>query len=91
LQHNDRVIVGLNANEIWHPCRDSATGEPVELPLAGHAVWVTGIDQELDGSIKVILCDSGTPDGRAEAVDVADFLNAWADYGNEMVVAHQPT
>jgi hypothetical protein len=91
LQHNDRVIVGLNANEIWYPCRDSATGEPVELPSAGHAVWVTGIDQEPDGSIKVILCDSGTPHGRAEAVDVEDFLNAWADYGNEMVVAHQPT
>lgn len=89
LQHNDRVIVGLNANEIWHPRRDSATGDPVQLPYAGHAVWVTGIEQEADGSVKVILCDSGTDHGAIEAVDAKDFLNAWADADNEMVVAHQ--
>ena len=32
LQHNDRVIVGQNANEIWYPHRDSVTGDPVKLP-----------------------------------------------------------
>src|SRR5439155_8467230 len=90
LQHNDRVIVGLNANEIWYPHRDNVTGEPVKLPYAGHAVWVTGIEQEADGSVKVILCDSGTEHGAMEAVDAKDFLNAWADADNEMVVAHQP-
>ncbi len=90
LQHHDRVIVGLNANEIWYPSRDSLTGTPVKLPLVGHAVWVTGVEQEADGSVKVVLCDSGTAHGAMEVVDAEDFLNAWADCGDEMVIAHQP-
>jgi hypothetical protein len=85
LQHEQRVIVGLNANEIWHPYRDSVTGEAVKLSDAGHAVWVTGIDQTPDG-LKVILVDSGPGNGQVEAVDVHDFLNAWEDHGNFMIV-----
>jgi hypothetical protein len=85
VQQGKQVIVGLNANEIWSPYHDSATGAPVEQTPAGHAVWVTGIDKAPDGSVKVILSDTGIPGGRMEAVDAADFMNAWSDFGNFMV------
>jgi hypothetical protein len=94
LERGDKVIVGLDALEIWQPIRDGG-GQPVEQTLpsgqnAGHAVWVTGIDQQPDGSVKLILNDSGTPDGQMKAVDAYDFVNAWSDYGNFLVVAHPP-
>ncbi|GEM_PF-2467645 len=90
LQHGDQVIVGLNANDIWFPHRDPVTGAPVEQAVAGHAVWVTGIEQAPNGSIKVILNDTGTPNGRMETVDAADFMNAWHDFSDFMIVAHAP-
>ena len=89
LEKGDRIIVGLDANEIWHPMRDKF-GSPIEQPDAGHAVWVTGIDTKPDGSVKVILNDSGTPNGKMEVVDAVDFLNAWEDYGNFLVTASEP-
>lgn len=91
LERGDKVIVSLDANEIWTPLRDSITGEPIEQSDAGHAVWVTGIDQEPDGSVKIIFNDSGNPDGKMNAVDAKDFLNAWHDFGNFVAVAHPST
>jgi len=90
LERGDKVIVGLDANEIWFPQRDPVTGELIEQPEAGHAVWVTGIDPQPDGSIKIILNDSGTPDGQMSVIDSEDFLNAWSDFSNFLVVADAP-
>jgi hypothetical protein len=90
LERGDKVIVGLDANEISNPIADPVTGLPLEQANGGHAVWVTGIDRDPDGTVKIILNDSGTPDGRMKAVEVEDFLNAWEDYGNFLVVAHPP-
>lgn len=88
LERGDKVIVALNANEIWTPVHDPATGLPVPQDVGGHAAWVTGLQQRPDGSVQVLLNDSGTDSGRIESVHAADFLNAWADYGGLMVVAH---
>lgn len=90
LSKGDKVIVGLDANEIWYPVRDPMTGSPVEQTNGGHAVWVTGINTEPDGSVKIILNDSGTPDGQMKVVDALDFLNAWEDYDNLLLVADTP-
>ncbi|NET45445.1 hypothetical protein [Okeania sp. SIO2B3] len=90
LEKGDKVIVGLDANEIWYPYRDSTTGNPIEQTNVGHAVWVTGIDPQPDGSIKIILNDSATPDGKMKAIDAEDFLNAWEDFSNLLVVADTP-
>lgn len=90
LEKGDKIIVGLDANEIWSPLRDAMTGSPVEQTNGGHAVWVTGIDTEPDGSVKIILNDSGTDSGQMKAVDAQDFLNAWDDYGNLLLVADTP-
>lgn len=87
LERGDKVIVGLDAQEIWQPIRDS-DGNPIEQSDAGHAVWVTGIDQLPDGSVKIILNDSGTYEGQMKVVDAVDFMNAWNDFANQLVVAH---
>ncbi len=87
LERGDKVIVGLDANEIWQPLRDEY-GNPLEQTDGGHAVWITGIDQADDGSVKLILNDSGTSDGQMKVVDAVDFLNAWNDFGNQIVVTN---
>lgn len=81
LQQGNRVIVGLDANEIWTPesSLNPFNDWTAELPDAGHAVWVTGID--IDKGV-VYTNDSGVPDGQAREVEIADFLNAWEDYNN---------
>jgi hypothetical protein len=89
LEKGDRVIVGLDAQEIWNPMRDG-DDLPIEQANGGHAVWVTGIDTQPDGSVKIILNDSGHPNGKMASVDAVDFINAWEDYGNFLVVADAP-
>ncbi|TVQ45913.1 MAG: hypothetical protein EA365_06795 [Gloeocapsa sp. DLM2.Bin57] len=87
LANGDKVIVALDAQEIWQPLRDN-NDNPLEQLDAGHAVWVTGIDQLPDGSIKIIINDSGTSDGQMKVVDAVDFINAWDDFGNYVVITH---
>jgi len=83
------VIVGLDAKEIWTPLHDASTDAPLEQdPPMGHAVWVTGIDQQPDGSFVVLLNDPGAPFGEIEAVPLEDFVNAWEDNGASMTLAH---
>ena len=89
LAWGDKPIVGLDANEIWNPQYD-LYGNPLEQTNAGHAVWVTGIDYELDGSVGIVLNDSGTSSGMASVVDYYDFMNAWQDYGNFVTIADNP-
>ena len=91
LERGDKVIVGLDGKDIWNPVKDPVTGNPLPHEPAGHAVWVTGIEKEADGSVKIILNDSGTPNGRMETVDANDFLNAWRYSDQEMIVAHAPS
>lgn len=91
LEQGDKVIVALDAHEIWQPLRDPATGQLVEQADAGHAVWITGMHQAEDGSVQIVLNDSGVPDGRMKTVDAQDFLNAWGDYGNFLTVADAPS
>lgn len=86
LERGDKVLVALDANEIWSPLR-SPDGRPIEQMDGGHAVWVTGIDAQPDGSIRVLLNDSGTPSGKMKVVDAVDFMNAWRDFSNLLVVA----
>ena len=88
LAQGEKVLVALDAHEIWSPQVDPETGFPIEQTDAGHTVWVTGIDQASDGSVKLILNDSGTQSGQMKVVDAVDFLNAWNDYSNFMVVAN---
>ena len=88
LQHGSKVLVGLDSNEIWHPVHGHG-GAPLEQPDAAHVVWVTGVEMGDAGDVRIVLNDSGTPDGNQLAVDATDFLNAWADFGHFTVIAHR--
>lgn len=79
LDRGDKVMVGLDANEIWTPQHD-ADGVPIDQPDAGHAVWVTGYEVSDDGTIQLITNDTGIADGAARPVDIDDFCNAWKDF-----------
>ena len=81
----NNVMVGLDANEIWHPAT-GADGLPLEQPDMGHAVWVTGAHFNSDGGMDVVLNDPGHANGAGKAVAMSDFLNAWQDTGRKAVV-----
>ena len=84
-----RVMVGLDANEIWFP-QVGPDGLPVDqFGTNGHAVWVTGITTDDHGNLCVVVNDSGKPDGCHNLVPVDDFLNAWDDYENFAVITHE--
>lgn len=85
LEHGRKVIVGLNANEIWEPQRD-AFGMPLQQPVSGHVVWVTGIEDDSGGNLDVIINDTGQVNGRAFHVAMDDFLNAWDDFGRQAAI-----
>lgn len=89
LARGDKPIVGLDGSEIWNPMYDSH-GNPLDQTNAGHAVWVTGIDIETDGSVGIIVNDSGHSNGMTSVIDKYDFLNAWQDYGNFVTIADNP-
>ncbi|AFZ34797.1 hypothetical protein Sta7437_1227 [Stanieria cyanosphaera PCC 7437] len=86
LNNGDKIIAGVDGKEIWNPIYSTVTGKPLEQINAGHAVWVTGIVQYADKSIDFILNDSGTSLGKMDAVDYWDFMNAWSDYSNFLIV-----
>ena len=81
LDRGEKVMVGLDANEIWTPQYD-ANGVPVDQPDAGHAVWVTGYQISDDGSFQFITNDTGIAGGAARPVELDNFINAWDDYDN---------
>lgn len=85
LDEGRKVLVGLDANEIWYPQRDEL-GNPLELPDGGHAVWVTGIAENPSGDLEVILNDTGHEAGRGSRVAIDDFLNAWNDFGRNAAI-----
>ena len=81
LAKGEKVMVGLNSDDLWYPQRD-LNGVPVDHPGAeGHLVWITGIEKQRDNTF-VIMNDSGIPNGAGKTVLWADFQNAWDDYSN---------
>jgi hypothetical protein len=84
LTNGEKVIVGVNANELWSPM-ENPDGTTVKQDPAGHAVWVTGLVAH-DGDVYVVMNDSAPMSGYHEEVQLKDFLNAWEDYGNFAVI-----
>lgn len=87
LQRGDHVMVALDANEIWYP-QEGPDGRPLDQPgSSGHAVRVTEIGCDpVDGEWKVVVNDSAHPGGRANTLDLADFLQATDDFGGFSVI-----
>jgi len=91
LDHGNKVIVGVNAEDIWTPHGQSILetlltdigfipGQP-----ADHAVQVVAIDNSDPSHPVVVLNDSGTPDGAGERVPVSVFEQAWSTSNHFMV------
>ncbi len=78
LDEGHGVIAIIDANEIW----DLPDGAGVN-----HALVVTGVDEEAG---TVILNDPGQPDGGGIEVPIDEFMDAWSDGGNQMVVTDDP-
>jgi hypothetical protein len=89
LAQGHKVIIGVDANELWHDgllqdAKDSVIGE-----TPNHALIVAGIDTADPQNIQVILEDPGTGDV-AKAYPMEQFLDAWHDSKNYMVSTTQP-
>jgi hypothetical protein len=79
LVKGDKVMVGLDASEIWNPLRSMDGEGVVEQTNLFHCLQVTGIDYSDPEMPKVILSDSSTAERAIMAVSVEDFLSAWED------------
>lgn len=81
LNHDQKVIVGINAEDIWYHGSPNDPlahypGIPGQKP--DHAVEVIGINNADPSHPYVILNDPGIPDGQGIAIPMDVFENAWA-------------
>lgn len=89
LQEGQKVIVAIDADEIWYQGvdEDDYLSELAGIPEQGvnHAVQVIGIDNSDPNNPTVILNDPGTPNGQGLKVPAEQFLDAWADSNSYMI------
>lgn len=78
LAQGHKVIVGVDSGEIWN---QDYSWEDFLHQSADHAIWVTGIDKSDPANPKVIVNDSGDPNGAGKAYDLYVFQDAWQDSG----------
>lgn len=76
LSAGHKVIVGVDSGELWG--EDYAL-EDFFSQAADHAIWVTGVRQAEDGSMWVVINDSGVPDGAGKEYPLEQFKDAWED------------
>jgi hypothetical protein len=83
LANGGSVIVGVDAGELWYN-QDNvyAPGDD-----ANHAVEVIGIDYSDPDEPMVILNDSGIENGAGSMIPLDQFISAWEDSNNFIVVA----
>ena len=82
LDQGGRVIVGVDSSLFWE---GSFYGYPAFG--ADHAIEVIGIDRSDPQDVRVIVNDSGSPDGCGRSVPFLEFTFAWAPSGGFMVSA----
>lgn len=89
LAQGHKVIIGVDANELWHNgfwqhAKDSIIGD-----TPNHALIVAGIDTSDPNHVQVILEDPGTGDV-AKAYPLEQFKDAWKDSHYYMVSTQEP-
>lgn len=89
LAQGHKVIIGVDANELWHngflqEAKDSIMGN-----TPNHALIVAGIDTSDTNHVQVILEDPGTGDV-AKAYPMEQFMDAWKDSHYYMVSTQEP-
>jgi len=78
------IVVGVNADEIWHGDNNTAANP---TGRANHALLISGIDEARG---LVTLSDPGNPDGKNEVVPLDVFKEAWAAGENQLLVTDEP-
>jgi hypothetical protein len=90
LEEGNKVIVGVDSDEIWNlglnPRLDEMKGDPIPGQDANHAVEVTGIVETAQGP-QVVINDPGHPDGAGRMIPLSEFESAWMDADAYMVTA----
>ncbi len=98
LAQGHRVIVGVDANELWADRNHDVIAGAKEWfkdffvgETPNHALVVAGVDVNPDNpdDVKVILTDPGTGDLRIE-YELDDFMDAWKDSQCFMVSTDTP-
>ncbi len=97
LAQGHRVIVGVDANELWAERDNDTIGKITEFfkdfvdEEANHALVVAGVEVNPNDpeDVKVILTDPGTGDLRIE-YDLDKFMDAWEDSECFMVTTTTP-
>lgn len=89
LAQGHKVIIGVDANELWHngfwqDAKDSILGD-----TPNHALIVAGIDTSDPNHVQVILEDPGTGDV-AKSYPMEQFMDAWKDSHYYMVSTQEP-
>lgn len=85
LNNGGKVIVAIDADEVWYPDNGSVIFAP-DNP--NHAVEVIGVDYTDPTNPMVILNDSGHPDGCGSMIPADQFVDAWNDSGCQMIAAY---
>ncbi|WP_414624802.1 hypothetical protein [Calothrix sp. CCY 0018] len=89
LEDGQKIIVGIDSDEIWYSESDfdDSMYEALGMPgqAANHAVQVIGIDNSDPENPVVILNDPGTPDGKGLRVPADEFVDAWEDSDHYMM------
>lgn len=86
LGHGHKVIVTIDGTAVFDPSHPLAD---FNVQAANHAVWVTGIDTSDPAHPKVIINDSGDPDGAGKAYDLRRFVEAWKSSGYSYVATDE--
>ena len=93
LSHGEKVIVGVNSEEIWDPQSHNLIDEFLYNVMgipgadANHAVEVIGVDKSDPAHPMVVLNDSGHPGGEGKMLPLHDFEEAWSGSNNYIVTA----
>lgn len=89
LEQGEKIIVALDAEEIWTSAENALWedyyGDNIPGQDANHAVQVIGIDYSNPDSPMIVLNDPGHPEGGGMKIPAEQFIGAWDDSGNYIV------
>ena len=89
LSAGKRIIVGVDAGELWQPGMGEELRDLVVGESANHALIVAGVDTTDPNNVKVILTDPGTGHV-AKEYPLTEFMDAWKDSGCTMISTNAP-
>lgn len=86
LAQGHKVIVGIDAGELWN---DDIFDKLFEDNTADHALIVSGVDTSDPNNVKVIVTDPGTGNLLKE-YSMDEFVDAWEDSNCFMMATNNP-